>query len=71
MPIITCQFESDCNHFRILIIDQKGNVVHQIGKEEGNGGLQFDYPHEVVQFSDKFFVADRNNDRIQIFNSSS
>ncbi len=52
---------------RILKLDRNGRVIKQWG-ENGSGPGQFDMPHALAMDSrGRLFVADRGNDRIQIF----
>lgn len=55
------------NH-RIVHLDRDGNLIRtwgEQGPEEGN----FDNPHNIVYRQGRVYVADRYNDRIQVFNS--
>jgi sugar lactone lactonase YvrE len=52
---------------RILKLDRSGRVIKQWG-ENGSGPGQFDMPHALAMDSrGRLFVADRGNNRIQIF----
>jgi sugar lactone lactonase YvrE len=52
---------------RILKLDRNGRVIKQWG-ENGSGPGQFDMPHALAMDSrGRLFVADRGNNRIQIF----
>jgi len=52
---------------RILRLDRSGRVIQQWG-ENGSGPGQFDMPHGLAMDSrGRLFVADRGNNRIQIF----
>jgi sugar lactone lactonase YvrE len=52
---------------RILKLDRNGRVIKEWG-ENGSGPGQFDMPHALAMDSrGRLFVADRGNNRIQIF----
>ena len=54
-------------HARILKLDHNGRVIKEWG-ENGSGPGQFDMPHALAMDSrGRLFVADRGNNRIQIF----
>ena len=55
---------------RIVKLDPEGNYITSWG-EKGNGRGQFDGVHAVATDSTgRIYVADRNNDRIQVFNET-
>jgi peptidylamidoglycolate lyase len=54
---------------RIVKLSQEGQFLLEWGTK-GTGPGQFDLPHAIaVDASDKVYVADRSNARIQVFNS--
>ena len=55
---------------RIVKLDAEGNYITHFG-EKGNGRGQFDGVHAVATDSiGRIYVADRNNDRVQVFNET-
>jgi len=62
---------------RIKVFDSSGNIDFEIKKSGTSGGLsgsepgEFDYPLGIgIDTSGKIYVADRDNDRIQIFDAA-
>ena len=56
------------NH-RIVQLDKEGNFIRSWGEqgaEEGN----FDNPHNIIVDRNRVYVADRNNKRIQVFDTN-
>ncbi len=54
---------------RVVKFDPDGRIMAAWGKK-GSGPLQFDVPHSVaVDSSDRIYVADRENDRIQVLSA--
>jgi DNA-binding beta-propeller fold protein YncE len=51
---------------RIICYDSDGNYLFEWGKP-GNGPGEFKYPHSIIIHSGKVYVADRGNNRLQIF----
>ena len=63
-------FVADSDNSRIVKYDAEGNFVTAWG-ENGNGRGEFDAVHAVATDSiGRIYVADRNNDRIQVFNET-
>ncbi len=55
---------------RVLKFDAKGNLLTQWGKK-GTGEGEFDQPHALAMDSQgRLFVADRTNNRIQLFDQN-
>jgi len=55
---------------RIVHFDKRGKFVKQWG-EVGTGPGQFSFPHSIVMDSNgRLYVADRSNNRIQVFEQS-
>ncbi len=59
-------FVSDAGSNEIVKMDTLGNVIRTIGGY-GWSGSAFDYPVKLFANTLNVYVADRNNDRIQIF----
>lgn len=58
---------TDVAGHRIVEIDSEGKVISAFGKPGGGDG-QFAYPHDIVMdSSQRLYVSDSNNGRIQIF----
>lgn len=54
---------------RIHKFDERGNLILSWG-EEGSGHGQFALPHGIFFYNDRVYVADRENHRIQIFDTN-
>jgi sugar lactone lactonase YvrE len=55
---------------RVLRFDRRGTLISTFGKK-GTGPGEFDQPHALAMDSQgRLFVADRGNDRIQIFSQT-
>ncbi|MCE2540005.1 MAG: hypothetical protein J4G16_06345 [Acidobacteria bacterium] len=63
-------FVADSDNSRVVKLDAEGNFVTSWG-ENGNGRGEFDAVHGVATDSiGRIYVADRNNDRVQVFNET-
>ena len=63
-------FVADSDNSRVVKYDAGGNFVTSWG-EKGSGRGEFDAVHAVTTDSiGRIYVADRNNDRIQVFNET-
>ncbi|QZD89959.1 peptidyl-alpha-hydroxyglycine alpha-amidating lyase family protein [Qipengyuania aurantiaca] len=51
---------------RIMVFDRSGNFLEQWG-EEGEDAGEFDLPHAIAADSERIYVADRENARVQVF----
>lgn len=59
-------YVADGGNFRIVKLGPDGNMIKMFG-EKGEGEGQFNFPHSVVVKGDTLYVADRENQRIQLF----
>mmetsp|Transcript_70065 Transcript_70065/g.194734 ORF Transcript_70065/g.194734 Transcript_70065/m.194734 type:complete len:995 (-) Transcript_70065:200-3184(-) len=63
-------YVADSCHHRCVVCDLSGRRLFEIGSR-GVGPGQFEYPTCIVIFSDAgFAVGDRDNNRLQVFNSA-
>ncbi len=53
---------------RIIKLDKDGNWIKWVGTH-GSGVNQFNVPHSIAYADGKLYVADRNNDRIQVYDT--
>lgn len=59
-------FIADAFHSSVQVFDHDGNPLAELGVEGSNDG-QLDHPSEIVYMGgNKFAVADKNNDRVQV-----
>ena len=56
------------NDHALQKFNRGGEVVKSVGKEGRNSG-EFDHPWGVGHHSHRFYVCDRNNSRVQVFDS--
>jgi len=54
--------------YRVLKLDASGKILSSFGSE-GSGDGQFDEPTDLVFAAGKFYVADKGNDSVQIFDA--
>ncbi|WP_417460016.1 peptidyl-alpha-hydroxyglycine alpha-amidating lyase family protein [Kordiimonas sp.] len=59
-------YVADGGNFRVVKFGPDGNMIKMFG-EKGEGEGQFNFPHSVVVKGDTLYVADRENQRIQLF----
>jgi len=59
-------YVSDADNNEIIKFDTSGNILKKIGGF-GWGSSSFDLPADIFAYSLKIYSADKNNDRIQIF----
>ncbi len=68
-------FVADTNNNRIQIFDEDGEFILRMGASDGDGTAgdedgEFDKPSGIAVNQTHIFVADTNNNRIQIFNET-
>jgi hypothetical protein len=51
----------------VFVIDLNGNMIGKFGSF-GSANGQFKWPVSVIEFSNKIFISDAQNSRIQVFN---
>lgn len=51
---------------RIVCLDKDGKFLFQWGKQ-GTGEGEFNNPHNILIHNDNVYLADRDNDRVQVF----
>ena len=61
-------FVTECDSCRLLKVSSDGKLLKAVGGR-GKGPGQFHYPDGVALASNKVYVCDRNNQRVQIFDT--